>query len=78
MESDGIGTAVDLGGVGIQPGDLIVGDIDGVVAIPAADVHETLDAGLERHKAEGAMLQQLRTGEGTLNSLELDRPREPA
>jgi 4-hydroxy-4-methyl-2-oxoglutarate aldolase len=77
IDGDGINTAIAIGGIAIQPGDLIVGDVDGVVAIPAADARWTLSAGLERHKAEEAMLKQLRTGDGTLSSLGLDRSREP-
>lgn len=66
-EGDGINAAIEIGGVTIRPGDLIVGDIDGVVAIPAADAHETVDAGLQRHAAEATMLQRLRAGETTLD-----------
>lgn len=33
-----IGFPVTLGGVSVNPGDLIVGDIDGVVVVPLADV----------------------------------------
>lgn len=71
-EGDGINAAIEIGRVTIHPGDLIVGDVDGVVAIPAADVHETLDAGLRGHAAEATMLQQLLAGKTTLDVLGLN------
>jgi 4-hydroxy-4-methyl-2-oxoglutarate aldolase len=77
-EGAGIDVAIEIGGVAIRPGDLIVGDIDGVVAIPGPDAREIIVAGLRRHEAEVTMLQQLRAGETNLNMLGLDRSRASA
>jgi len=39
-----IGLAVSLGHVAIEPGDIVVGDRDGIVVIPLVHVHQTLKA----------------------------------
>lgn len=61
----GPGTAgfpVVCGGVAVSPGDIVVGDRDGVVVIPAARIEEAL-AGLERVlTAERAILARVADG----------------
>ncbi len=71
-QGDGVDATIDIGGVTIRTGDLIVGDIDGVVAIPAADADDTIAAGRRRREAETTMLQRLRAGGTTLELLHLD------
>jgi len=39
-----IGTAITLGGLRIESGDLVVGDSDGVVVVPRADIPKMLEA----------------------------------
>ncbi|KEO83643.1 hypothetical protein EL26_08260 [Tumebacillus flagellatus] len=43
---------ISCGGVSISPGDLIVGDADGVVVIPQTMENEVLEKALERMKSE--------------------------
>lgn len=43
-----INTAISCGGVSIQPGDIIVGDCDGVTAIPFASAEDVLAGSLEK------------------------------
>ncbi len=74
-EGAGIDVEIEIGGVVIRPGDLIVGDADGVVAIPRSVAGEAIDAGLRRHEGEARMLQRLRSGEADLAMLGLDRSR---
>jgi 4-hydroxy-4-methyl-2-oxoglutarate aldolase len=74
-EGAGINVAIEIGDVAIRPGDLIVGDIDGVVAIPRSEASEAIDAGLRRLEAEAKMLERLRSGEANLTTLGLDRSR---
>jgi 4-hydroxy-4-methyl-2-oxoglutarate aldolase len=50
----------------VQAGDLVVGDADGVVAIPAARAAEVVAAGRKREDDEAAILQRLRAGESTM------------
>ncbi|MGD1065406.1 MAG: RraA family protein [Vulcanimicrobiaceae bacterium] len=55
-----------IGDVVVAPGDLIVGDVDGVVALPATQVAKTILAARERERREAAVLERLRAGETTL------------
>jgi 4-hydroxy-4-methyl-2-oxoglutarate aldolase len=51
----------------VHPGDLIVGDGDGVVAIPRADIEQTLKAARAREAHEAEIIQRLKQGERTLD-----------
>lgn len=53
---------VTVGGVGINPGDYIVGDSNGVVAIPAHRVDEVLEAAREIARAEDAIREAVEGG----------------
>lgn len=50
----------------VHAGDLIVGDVDGVVAIPRERAAEVVDAAQQREMKEAATLDRLRAGERTL------------
>lgn len=50
----------------VEPGDLVVGDADGVVAIPKARVAEVLEKARERERREAEVVDRLRKGETTL------------
>ena len=52
-----------LGGTEIRPGDLIVMDCDGAMALPAARIDEVLPLALEREKREAEMRQRYAAGE---------------
>ncbi|HWL47660.1 MAG TPA: RraA family protein [Sphingomonadaceae bacterium] len=54
--------AVDIGGARVAPGDIVRGDPDGVVVIPAAHEEEVLAAAEEIHAAEEAIRATARTG----------------
>lgn len=58
---------VMMGDIVVQPGDLIAGDIDGVVAIPRAQVAKTIEASREREEKEAEIMKRLRHGETTLD-----------
>ncbi len=47
-----VNTAISCGGVIVQPGDIVMGDGSGVVAIPAADAETVLKLGQELKKKE--------------------------
>jgi 4-hydroxy-4-methyl-2-oxoglutarate aldolase len=49
------GVPVSIGGVRVEPGDLLLGDGDGLVALPAARVEEVLAAAEEIERAEDAI-----------------------
>ena len=54
----------------VMPGDLIVGDGDGVVCIPRLLAHQVLDAARTRESVEAQILERLRAGETTLSIYE--------
>jgi 4-hydroxy-4-methyl-2-oxoglutarate aldolase len=57
---------ITLGDATVHPGDLVVGDADGVVVIPRASVAEVLEKAREREKREVEVVERLRRGETTL------------
>jgi 4-hydroxy-4-methyl-2-oxoglutarate aldolase len=54
---------VVVGGAGIRPGDLVVMDCDGAMALPAERIAEVLPLALERERREGEMRQRYTAGE---------------
>nr|WP_235580872.1 4-carboxy-4-hydroxy-2-oxoadipate aldolase/oxaloacetate decarboxylase [Pseudorhodoferax sp. Leaf265] len=50
----------------VQPGDLVVGDTDGVVALPRARAAEVVQAAQAREAKEAGIVQRIRAGERTL------------
>jgi 4-hydroxy-4-methyl-2-oxoglutarate aldolase len=53
--------------VTVSPGDLIVGDGDGVVSIPRARAAEVVMSSREREQTEARVLERLNAGETTLS-----------
>lgn len=53
---------VSVGGVCVNPGDLVVGDVDGVVVIPKADVDAVLAAAQEKVEAEAQRVREIEDG----------------
>ena len=49
--------SIEIGGVWINPGDLVFGDIDGVLIIPKANIEEVIEKALEKARGE----KQVRT-----------------
>jgi 4-hydroxy-4-methyl-2-oxoglutarate aldolase len=62
----GLGQVVHIGGAIIAPGDVIVGDIDGVVAVPADVVPAAERRARDRDEAEARVIDRLANGESTL------------
>jgi 4-hydroxy-4-methyl-2-oxoglutarate aldolase len=61
------GRPVAVGGVTVRPGDLVVGDVDGVVALPSADIEAILDRADARVARENEFMARLREGRSTLD-----------
>lgn len=61
-----INAPIYFGGIIVKPGDLIVGDADGVVAIPRERASEVVNAGQAREIKEVDIMERLRAGERTL------------
>lgn len=60
------------GNVVVEPGDIVIGDADGVVVVPKARAREVLDAALERERREAALMERLKAGATTLELLGLN------
>ncbi|MBE7471369.1 MAG: RraA family protein [Anaerolineae bacterium] len=54
--------AVEIGGVRIQPGDMLIGDIDGVVVVPQQIETEIFSEALEKARAEKVIKLELEQG----------------
>jgi regulator of RNase E activity RraA len=57
-----INVPVNIGGMIVQPGDIVVGDQDGLLAFPAADAAALIDKGLAQQKKEELQMQEIRQG----------------
>ncbi len=62
IDVDAVGAPIECGGVEIAPGDLVLGDHDGVVVIPAARAEKVL--GLAEEKVAGENLVREMLAEG--------------
>jgi len=56
------GLVIGCGGVMIRPGDVIVGDADGVVVVPLALAESIANDGLEQDAFEAFVLDEVRCG----------------
>ncbi len=61
-----VGEPITVGGVEICRGDLVVGDEDGVVVVPADRQADVVAAGLRRQADERHIIARVRGGESTL------------
>ena len=58
----GIDVEARAGGVDVRPGDLVVGDVDGIVVVPQELVAEVADAVVTKHRLEGNARDDLLAG----------------
>jgi len=58
-----INTTIQCGGVVINPGDLILGDANGIVVIPPEDAEVVLEEALRRQKEEEKLIKKIKEGE---------------
>ncbi len=61
-----LGVPVEIGGVRIEPGDLIAADADGIVVVPAGLADELVAAAAELEAAETEVIGQIAAGKTTL------------
>lgn len=66
------GQVVQCGGVVVSPGDLVLGDLDGVVVVPADRVDAVARAAVERLRVEASWIQRIRSGESSADILGID------
>ena len=58
----------------VQPGDLVVGDADGVVVVPRDRAAQVVQAAIDREAREAAIVERIRAGERTLDIYNLQGP----
>jgi RraA family protein len=63
--------AVSCGGVTVAPGDVVIGDRDGIVVVSEPELLALLPRAEEVQRTEAAVLQRLEQGEGLLDMLNL-------
>jgi RraA family protein len=57
-----IGIPVSVGGMTVSPGDIILGDEDGILAIPQAEARTILELAQAQQAREGAILRSIEDG----------------
>lgn len=62
---------ITCGGVTVNPGDIVLGDADGVVVIKREDVEEVIKRAEERESFERRVIEELRKGKLTIDLLNL-------
>jgi 4-hydroxy-4-methyl-2-oxoglutarate aldolase len=62
IEVDAVGVPIECGDVTVNPGDLLVGDHDGVVVIPSAVAREVIALAEEKVSGENLVRQKLEDG----------------
>jgi 4-hydroxy-4-methyl-2-oxoglutarate aldolase len=62
-----IGQPIRLGVASVRAGDIVVGDADGIVAIPADQLDRVVEASRARQSAETDYVRRIREGELTLD-----------
>lgn len=62
------------GGIMVQPGDIVVGDDDGIVVVPRKRAMEAAESARNREQKEEAMMASLRRGHTTVELLDLEKP----
>jgi 4-hydroxy-4-methyl-2-oxoglutarate aldolase len=67
-----VGMPVEVAGVTVEPGDWVVGDVDGVVIVPGDRLAGVAEAGRARASAEVGYFDALRAGATTVELLGLD------
>jgi regulator of RNase E activity RraA len=53
---------IEIGGVWVEPGDLVFGDLDGIVVIPARVEKEVIEASLEKARGEKVVRKAIEGG----------------
>jgi regulator of RNase E activity RraA len=63
-------TAIDFGGITVAPGDVIFGDLDGVLVVPQEVVEEAFTGALEKARGEKDVRKALEEGMSTKDAFE--------
>ena len=74
MERGSVNEPIVFGGTRVEPGDLILGDDDGLVVIPRADIETQLEAALKMVRAEEEWERVLAEGRTTVDVFNVPPP----
>lgn len=69
--SDSVNVPIQCGGIPVLPGDLVVGDDDGVAVVPSELIKEVYEESLERMKKEKSWLKKIEKGHSSLDAVGL-------
>jgi regulator of RNase E activity RraA len=58
------------GGIKVHPGDLLYGDVDGVVVVPKEIAPEVIEKAWEKVQGENTVREELRAGAGVVKTFE--------
>ncbi len=72
MKPGAVDRPVTVGDVAVEPGDWVVGDVDGVVVLPGPELESVLTAGRARMAKEAALFATWRAGGSTVEEFGLD------
>ena len=64
---------INMCGIPIRPGDVVLGDADGVVVVAAADLSWVLEKCRQRREKEEKVVEELKRGKSTLEIYGLDK-----
>jgi 4-hydroxy-4-methyl-2-oxoglutarate aldolase len=71
-----LGHAIQFGGATVKPGDLVLGDADGLVVVEQERLDEVYETAIERRRRETEIIAKLRQGRTTMELLGLVDPRD--
>ena len=71
-----VGVPIQFGGVVVSPGDMILGDADGLVVVDQERLDEVYETACKRRTRELEIISQLRLGRTTIELLGLEDPRK--
>lgn len=64
-----INNPISFDGVTVYPGDVVVGDSDGVVIVPRTEAKQVLEAALAKDRSEAEVMRKIREGQSTMDLL---------
>ena len=62
---------IEIGDVTIKSGDVVIGDVDGVVVLPASEIKNIINNAAKREKQEMETIKLIRAGKTTLELFQL-------
>jgi regulator of RNase E activity RraA len=61
-------TPIEFSGVRVNPGDVVFGDLDGVLIIPSEAVVDAFEGAIEKARGEQLVAQAIRSGMSTVDA----------